>query len=214
MTIVEWVTLFILLMGSVVGIYQIRQLPLDHVYLTYFILITFILEALADYYLGVLRQNNLFFYHIFIPLQYSALALVFRENFVSSVTKKIVLYSIVFVLVFAILISAFLQSMKEMPFWIILITRLLLLLWVLLYLRELLDVRDPSPLTSIPIFYVCMGILIYIISLFQMGLMRFLIYNKRELATYWLYINLWFDVGFYILSIFPLLSRVYLKYKG
>ena len=206
MTSVEWVTLTVLLIGVIAGVWKHEQFPQDAQYLTYFFVLTFILEINADYYMSIFRRNNLFLYHTFIPFQYIPLALFLRENSQSKTIRKWINWSIVLVLITAALFSGFVQSLKEMPFYSLIITRILLLFWALLYLRQLINSKEMGMLSRIPAFWVASGILIYFISFFQMGLMRYLIVNERKLAGFWIYIVLWFDVGFYSLCLYPLLK--------
>jgi len=210
----EWVTLFLLFAGVIAGISLIRQLDQDLKYLTYFVIVAFTLELMANCYTGIYRKNNLFLYHLLIPFQYLTLAFVFRENILSQNIKNNILLSVVFVFLFALFSGIFFQKLTEMPFLVILITRLLLLIWVLIYLKDLLNTPEPEPLTSVPTFYVSIGVFVSIISLFQMGVMHYLISDNRELIIYWLQIILWFDAGFYLLCVFPLLYKAFLKYKG
>ena len=206
MTSVEWVTLTLLLIGAIAGVWKYEQLPQDGQYLTYFFILTFILEVNADYYMSVFRRNNLFLYHTFIPFQYVALALFLRENTFSKTIKKWAIGSIILVLITAALFSGFVQNLKEMPFYSLIITRILLLFGALLYLKQLINSKETEVLSRIPAFWVASGMLIYFISFFQMGLMRYLIINDHKLANFWIYIVLWFDVGFYLLCLFPLLK--------
>lgn len=213
MSSLEWITLIILFLGVTAGLSQIKQLPQDQKYLTYFIITTFILEVIADYYLSK-GKNNLFFYHLFIPFQYLYLSFVFHENIKNNTVKIIIKSSMVFVFILEIYLVNYYQSPHTTPSILILTTRLFLLIWVLIYLQSLLNNPTPQPLSSIPIFWVSMGVLIYIVNLFSIGLTQFLIRTQFELANYWQTISLWFDVVFYILCIAPLFNKLYLKYSN
>ncbi|MEZ4901183.1 MAG: hypothetical protein R2822_05180 [Spirosomataceae bacterium] len=206
MTPVEWLILVILFIGVATGIAQYDWLPRYAKFLLYFFIVTFLLEVNADYYMTAFRSNNLFLYHIFIPFQYITLALFLRENLHNSLVKQSINYSIFLVIVSAIVFSGFVQSLKEMPFYILLLTRILLIVWALMYFQQLMKAKKVEVLSQIPAFWVSSGILIYFVSFFQMGLMRYLIIEHHQLANFWIYIVLWFDVVFYLFCLFPILK--------
>ncbi len=206
MTPVEWLILAILFIGVVVGIWQYDRLPRYAKFLLYFFIVTFLLEVNADYYMTAFRSNNLFLYHFFIPFQYITLALFLRESIHTPTVKGSINYSIFLVIACAIIFSGFVQSLKEMPFYILLLTRILLLIWSLIYLQQLIRANKVEVLSKIPAFWVSSGILIYFVSFFQMGLMRYLIIDHHQLANFWIYIVLWFDVAFYLFCLFPILK--------
>ncbi len=165
---------------------------------------TFLLELAADYQMTIIRRNNLVFYHIMTVLQYVFLALLFRENIVFNRSKQLLVISIVGVVLGEIVLIVYVQGFNQSPSLIRLITRLLYLYWILTYLRTLLIAENPVPLLSIPMFWFCLGLLVYYICFLQVGIRQYMIDKTPSEALFWYYFSLWFDFLFYLISTYAL----------
>ena len=191
--------------GAVIGIARFRSLPLSMRYIALFFMGSLGMELAADYRMIVLHQNNLVFYHLMTLLQYIFLALSFRDVILFTKGKQLILLSIFVICALeALFVSADIQAFTQSPSWLRLMCRTLLLCWILLYLKTLLQSEKPQPLLSIPSFWVCLGILVHFASFLQVGIMRYLIETDRSLALFWYHISIWFDVIFYIICTYAL----------
>jgi hypothetical protein len=201
----EWLILSSMTPGAVIGSARFRSLPLSMRYVVLFFLSSLGLELAADYRMIVLHQNNLVFYHLMTLLHYTFLALSFREVILFPREKKLILLSILVVFAVEItFVSTGFQVFTQSPSFLRLVCRTLLLCWILLYLKTLLQSDRPQPLLSIPSFWVCLGILVHFASFLQVGIMRYLIETDRPLALFWYHISIWFDVVFYLICAYAL----------
>ncbi|MPR34212.1 hypothetical protein [Salmonirosea aquatica] len=201
----EWLIVSSMAPGAVIGIARFRSLPLFMKYVALFFVCSLGMELAADYRMIVLRQNNLIFYHLMTLLQYTFLAFSFREVIFFPWGKKLILLSVLVVFAVEIVfVSTGIQVFTQSPSWLRLMCRTLLLCWILLYLKTLLQSDKPQPLLSIPSFWVCLGILVHFASFLQVGIMRYLIETDRPLALFWYHISIWFDVIFYIICAYAL----------
>ena len=200
----EWLIALSQLVGVVVGTVQYRRLSPSMKFLFYFFFCSFILEIVADYRVAVYHRNNLAYYHAMTVVQYIFLSLLFRASISSVSVKKSILISIVVVFVCEALLLVTIQHSHQSPSLIRLITRLLLLYWILSYLRSLLNTEDPVPLLSIPVFWVCLGLLVRFISFLQVGLLNYMINTDGKAALFWFHFSVWFDALFYLFCAYAL----------
>jgi len=205
----DWLLVSSLPMGAIIGIFNYRKLPLDIKYLTYFFVVTLILEVAADYQMIVHHKNNLVYYHTMTVCQYTLLTLVLRRNIEVEKTKKMMIVSIYCIFLIELGLIFTLQNLSQSPSLIRLITRILLLYWILCYLQSLLKIEKPAPLLTIPVFWVCIGILIHFISFLQVGLMRYMIETNRQTALFWYHFSIWFDVLFYLICTYSIFLTIY-----
>ena len=138
--------------GVVLGVFYYKLLPLDMKYLTYFFILTLVFEIGADYAMIVEHKNNLPFYHTMALLQFVFLSLYLRHNIPDGKVQRLIICTIIFVLFLELLLVFTWQPLHQSPSWIRLITRLLLLYWILLYLKSLLGKKELEPLMQLPTF--------------------------------------------------------------
>ena len=200
----EWFILTGMSSGVIVGAIQYQRLPHSMRYLFYLFCCSLILEIAADYRMLVHQRNNLVYYHVMTVIQYTFLSLLLRNNISFIATKKKIFISIIGVLFCEFLLLGTVQDIYQSPSWIRLISRLLLLYWILSYLKSLLQSDNPIPLLSIPAFWVCLGLLVYFISFLQVGLMNFMIDADDQVAVFWYHFSLWFDALFYLICTYSL----------
>lgn len=191
-------------LGVVVGALSYNKLPFDAKLLTWFFVVTILLEMSADYFMIVQHKNNLIFYHIMTVIQYVLLSLYLRYNILFLRIKKAIIVSIFVVILIELILVFSVQAWDESPSWIRLLTRLLLLYWILFYLKSLLINERPNPLLSIPAFWVSVGVLVHFMSFLQVGLMRYMILTNRQMALSWYHFSIWFDVLFYLICTYSI----------
>lgn len=128
-------------------------------------------------------RNNLFLFHIYTPIEYIILGLLYRNAVTGALLKKIITTSIPFFIVLSIVFSAFVQKPDENNSFITIIESLLILSWSLFYLREILLLQQVTHLHRFPMFWICVGILFYFTgSLITEGMLNYLIKHSIELA--------------------------------
>lgn len=128
-------------------------------------------------------QNNLFLFHIYTPIEYSILSLLYANVISNPVTKKIIAYSIPLFITLSVLSALFVQHITENNSFITILESLLVLSWSLFFLREVLLLRQVTVLQQFPMFWICVGILFYFTgSLITEGMMNYLIKHSIPLA--------------------------------
>jgi hypothetical protein len=137
--------------------------------------------AMSMMYAGV--KNNLFLFHIYTPIDYTILSLLYRHAVSSTITKKIITVSIPVFILLSIVFSVFVQKITENNSFITIIESLLILSWSLFYLREIMLLQQVTHLQRFPMFWICVGILFYYTgSLITEGMLNYLIKHSMLLA--------------------------------
>ncbi len=128
-------------------------------------------------------KNNLFIFHIFTPLEYIILALLFKVIIVNTTVKRLLAYSIPVFIVVAILFSIFIQKLNESNSAVITLESVIMIFLSLYYLREVLLLQHATVLHKFPLFWIIVGILIYFTgNLVIEGLLNYVIVHSMELA--------------------------------
>lgn len=153
--------------------------------------------------------NNLFIYHILVPLQYSLYAVIFYYNIESRGIKKLILLSIPVVISAALIFSLTIQQLNHYNSYAILLTSFFTCLWILIYYRQVFTQLKIVHLEREPLSWISTGLLFYSLGgFFVEGLMQNLITFSMELAKWYYYHVYLFLVGFqYTMFIIALLCR-------
>lgn len=148
-----------------------------------YLVLILVTSILALYLMKTGVRNNLFLFHIYTPIEYTILCLLYRNAVAGPLLKKIIYASIPFFIVLSIMFSAFVQKPDENNSFITIIESLLILSWSLFYLREVLLLQQVTHLHRFPMFWICVGILFYFTgSLITEGMLNYLIKHSIELA--------------------------------
>ena len=179
------ITFFLLLILSVISYlaaWRTGGTPVK-IILIYLILILFTSVA-AIYLTRVARlNNNLFLFHIYTPLEYLLLALFYRNILSPPMTKDIILFSIPVLIGTSIFFSLFIQKIDRNNSFITIIESTLIIIWALLFFRDILLLHHVTALQRYPLFWINVGILFYFIgSLIIEGMLDYLIKNSMDLA--------------------------------
>ncbi len=164
--------------------------------------------ALTLYYL-LNNNNNLFLFHFFVPVQYGIIALFFFQVFEKKYLKHQALYSIYFFCIVCLLLSLFVQKTSVNNSYAAVIESVLVIVWVLLYLRQVFSSNVFTPLHTKLAFWISTGLLIHFVGkLFIQGTINYLIdinmaqkiYPLEYIFDYLLLLSI--NVGVYSKKIF------------
>ncbi|AEV98094.1 hypothetical protein A4D02_14345 [Niastella koreensis] len=140
-------------------------------------------SVLAVYLRKIGVRNNLFLFHIYTPIAYTILSLLYLNAITSALLKKIITASIPFFILLSIVFSAFVQKPHESNSYSNVVMSLLILTWSLFYLREVLLLQRVTHLQRFPMFWICVGILFcFTGNLFTVGMLNYLIKYSMEMA--------------------------------
>lgn len=148
-----------------------------------YLVLSLVTSIVATYLRKTGVRNNLFLFHIYTPIEYTILGLLYRNEVTGALLKKIITATIPFFITLSIVFSAFVQKPDENNSFITVIESLLILSWSLFYLREVLLLQQVTHLHRFPMFWICVGILFYFTgSLITEGMLNYLIKHSLPLA--------------------------------
>jgi hypothetical protein len=149
-----------------------------------YLLSSLVVGLLAFYVRGHTKSgNNLFLFHIFTPVEYTLLSLVFYTILSGPKVRKAVLVSIPVFIGLSVLFSLFVQGTLDNNSYIGIIESILLVCQALLFLREVLLLKQVTALYRYPLFWISTGILVYFTETMVIeGLLDYLIRHSMELA--------------------------------
>lgn len=204
------------LLSSALILYFIfcRKKPGYLKYAGFFLLVTFFVDLLAaaimfNKALGKKLISNLFLYHILTPIQYIFVSLLYKGYIKSYSIRRVIGVSIFLFPVVSLLISSFIQKITDYNSYSLLLKYCLIVIWVLLYLRQLIVLDYKESLTREPIFWVSTGLLIHSVgNIFVEGVANYLINRYGNYFTNIYYI---YSILNYILFIF--FGVAFLNYK-
>ena len=172
------------------------------------VLVTLPFELYAGY-LQANRTNNLFIYHLLVPIQYIFHSFIFYYYIESNKIKKIILFSIPVVIVTAIFLTFSIQPIEKYNSYVIVITSFFTCAWILIYYRQLFIQLTIINIEKEPLFWISTGLLVYSLgNFFVEGLMKELIEHSMEMAK-WYYYNVYMLLlsFLYIMFIIAFLCR-------
>jgi hypothetical protein len=127
--------------------------------------------------------NNLFLFHIFTPVEYTLLSLVYYTVLSEPKVRRAVLVSIPVFIGLSVFFSVFVQGTLDNNSYIGIIESILLVCQALLFLREVLLFKQVTALYRYPLFWISTGILVYFTeTLVIEGVLDYLIRHSMELA--------------------------------
>jgi hypothetical protein len=143
------------------------------------------LSILTEVLVYTLHNYKLYYniiYHIYVPLEYVLISSYFILNSKNLITKKIITYSIpVYIL---ICLSLSIQSsFQKHPGLQINLEGLLLITWSVITLFSI-EVKMNTIITSLPVFWICVALLIYHSGIFTFtGIYNYISENKSLLGN-------------------------------
>jgi hypothetical protein len=160
-------------------------------------------------YLQSFKLNNLFIYHVLVPVQYAIYSLIYYLRIDSGSIKKIILLSVFLVAAAALVLALTIQPLHSYNSYVIVLSNFLIVMWILLYYRQLFIQLKIIKLEREPLFWISTGLLFYAFgSFFVEGLMKELIDYSLALASKYYYNILIVLVSFlYVMFIVSFLCR-------
>ncbi|QNF35305.1 hypothetical protein HUW51_22245 [Adhaeribacter swui] len=185
-----------------------KQLTLEQKIIGFIVLVTLPFELYAGY-LQSYTINNLFIYHILIPIQYSFYAYIYYCYIEFKIMKKLILVSIALVLVMAAILAFTIQPPDTYNSYVIILTNFFICIWVLAYYRQLFVHLKITDLKTEPLFWISNGLLLFALGdFFVEGLMKALLDQSLRMARWnYYYIYLPLLCTLYITFIISFLCR-------
>lgn len=145
------------------------------------------LSVITEVIVDVVRAEHIkcfIIYHIYIPLEYTLMALFFSRQNISISIKRLILFSIPGFVLLSFLLSIFLIKPPQFPSLQFNIEGLLLIA-TSVYTLFTIEVYSLKPFYTFPIFWICSGIILFHAGLFLFnGAYNYLLSNETEEARY------------------------------
>jgi hypothetical protein len=182
MTVLD-IIFFVLLLLAIVS-YAFRSKERYGRIILVYLLLALVTSIATIFVLLVGRlTNNLFIFHIFTPIQYLILSLLYSYEISAVPTRRIIRASIPIFIGVCILLSLFVQKMTDNDSIETIIGSIALILWPLLFLRQTLKLQEVNSLLRFPLFWISVGLLFYFVgSLATEGMLDYLILHDMEMA--------------------------------
>jgi hypothetical protein len=171
------------------------------------LVITLIAESFA-FQLLKKKENNLFIFHLLVPLQFIFYTMIFYFESKRRSVKRIMVASIVLVCIMSIALSLKTQGIDEYNSYVTMARHFFLVIWILLFFRRMLvEVEIPNPLHE-PMFWISTGLLFYSLgSFFIEGYMNMLIDAAPEVAKRLYFVNVLLGLFMYLLFLAAFLTH-------
>jgi len=160
-------------------------------------------------YLQSFNINNLFVYHILIPVQYCFYAYLYYCHIEFKSIKKLILLSVALVITAAVVLGLTIQPPDYYNSYVIILSNFLICVWVLTYYRQLFVHLRIINLKREPLFWISTGLLFFALGdFFVEGLMKALLEQSLTMAR-WYYYNIYVPVLclLYVLFIISFICR-------
>jgi hypothetical protein len=179
MSINETIYFIIILGVSTIGMVRYKLLTIPFKILAFSVLFTLFWEVLAEFS-AVLYKTNALISHFQGVSGYIFHAIIFYYLFRDTTLKKIVLFSIFFVVIFAVINGVFIQkAFNDFPTYVYLITNGLSVIFCLFFFKQMLQYALNVNIVRQSVFWYNTGILLFSATMFlNMGLTNY--YAKHQ----------------------------------
>lgn len=159
------------------------------------IIISLLVEILADYFMIKLHRNNLFLYHGLTVIHFLLLSKYLLKGY--SIYHFYSIFTFALIIEFILVVTK-IEPINYSPSNLRLILRLILLVLVFIHLEKLIKTDSIIEITKLRSFWVVVGIISYFTNFMIVGLMKYFIVKKYENALSLYEYSLFFDGFFYI----------------
>jgi hypothetical protein len=128
-------------------------------------------------------KNNLFLFHVYTPLEFVVLSLLFHDMMTSHRIRRLIRFTIPAFLLLCLAFSLWVQPVHSNNSYCIIIGSILIITWVLLFLREVLLRQEVTSLSRYPMFWISAGVLFYFAGhLLIEGMLNYMMSHSMALA--------------------------------
>ena len=145
-----------------------------------FVCFLVVVEGLG-YYLGARKINNLWLSHVYIPIEYALLSLIYFFAFENKIIRRVLCVSVVLFALFCIYDVFYIESMLTFNSYPRTVESALLIALALLYFNKVFHGMDMLYLERDPMFLLSAGIIIYFAgSVTFYGLVNMMMAQSQE----------------------------------
>lgn len=187
----DYLNLILIFSCIVVGAIYRKRIGLESIYILYFI-VTFVLEIWSNIVM-MQGHNNLWLYHLFIPVQLLILAYYFIKLLGRKTTRLLLGVPVIILM---LILSFLYYNLSRYYSFISIIRNFVLIAFVLAYFRKILNSEFTNNAANNRAIWISTGLFINCLgSVFIEGFMNYVMHYDPNLATYLFYL----DTGLYFL---------------
>jgi len=128
-------------------------------------------------------RNNLFVFHIYTPLEYTALSMLYVSTLETKKIKNVIMASIPAFIVLCVVFALFIQPVTSNNAVMVIVESMLIIVWSLLFIRETITLQKQSTLLRFPMFWISVGLMFYFAGAQVIdGLLNYLMIESMDLA--------------------------------
>lgn len=160
------------------------------------------IEAVVDYFKEPAGERYWFLFHIYQPIEYLLLALLFYNNIKSAWIRKYILASLLVYFVILSIYYGYHPFNINMPIYIdFVVEGFFLSIWSTVCIAELIDAEKiTEPITLLPLFWIALAVLLFYSSgSFIMGFRYYFEETRSPFGRTWIDVSHYLNLLFYIL---------------
>jgi len=149
---------------------------------SYFLMFVFLGELLG-LFIAQNFQNNVFYYNVFISIQFVYYLMLIKQNIYSLKAKKGLIATVIFYGTFTIINGLFIQNIyKELGSYNFTLGCFLIVIWMVYFFYELLQSDSIENYLAYPFFWIGLGLFIfYVGSIPYMSVYNYLSVNYKKI---------------------------------
>jgi len=187
----------------IIAIKQRKYLSKELKILFGYLVITFIIEVLANIWF-ILNRSNHFIINAFVIIEFVLFSLIFHQVFIGKNLKRIVLIATSIYILVCIYTFTLVEGFQTFNSTISTIACLLIIIWVFIYFYQLLQQLEVKKLTIVPMFWISVSCLFYFSGTLFVFLYSDVIIFQKEPKFYY---HLW-NIYYVLLFIFRILLGI------
>lgn len=174
----------LLMLISIVGISRFKKLTEPYQLCAILLIATFIVEGI-NWILAVTIRNNLIMTHIFTPIEFALVAMIYSKELVNNTVKRVIIISIPLFAILSVLNTIFLQNIWTFATNTLLLDLAAYLIFSLLAFTQMLIYADNKGIAQTPLFWLSTGFLFYSSTIFlKFGLTNYLLSRNVHSALF------------------------------
>jgi hypothetical protein len=175
-----------------VGIYRYKSLQIQGKIIFGYLCVSFLIMEVVMWYTQINSMQNHYLFNIFYPIEFLLLSSIYWINLKTPLYKKMLLYVVAIIMTFIIVSTIInLDNFNRFNSIANAVANLGLMFFVILYFYELLKELHIVKLSSHPMFWISVAIILYVsINFFLYIFGEFVVFNKsKEISKLYPIIN-------------------------
>lgn len=174
---------YIIATGVIIAFVRFRRLESLLRTLSFFLLLTFLVECATPLRLIRFHGNNSWFFNIFTTIEFLYYSFIFYQLFQSRSLKKGVAITTGLFLIFTCINILFIQGFKKFHTISYRVGAVMIIVWCCLYFRQLMQSSEYIVLARNPYFWISTGLLFFYLGFFfYFSAFDYIVYRKVKFS--------------------------------